>query len=129
MAVQDLREFFAVLEKNGKVDKISKEVTISEIPVVMRQKEKEAKTVLFENIAGYKNKLFNNILGGRDFLALAFGCSREDVIKEYMKRAENPIETKMVAEGLYRKRYLQVMMLISNNFPSLFTQLKMPAAI
>lgn len=99
MAVQDLRDFFAVLEKNGKVDKISKEVTISEIPVVMRQKEKEAKTVLFENIAGYKNKLFNNILGGRDFLALAFGCSREDVIKEYMKRAENPIETKMVAEG------------------------------
>ncbi len=99
MMIQDLRDFLEILEQQGKVYRLKDAVPLKKIPAIMRQKERSGQTVIFENIEGFEYPLVNNILGGREFLALAFGCSREEVVTEYIKRSKNLIEPKIVPDG------------------------------
>ena len=74
-------------------------VDIQSIPYVVLKNEKRKKTVLFRKIKGHQGSLISNLLGGREFLSLAFGCAPEDVLKEYVQRTKQPRKPDIVSSG------------------------------
>ena len=97
--IKDLREYLAMLEGQGNLDRIETPVGLSSIPSIMAAQEKKGKTVLIENSEGYRYSVVNNIFGRREFLASVFGCSREEVMREFADRYDHPIKPVMVDEG------------------------------
>ncbi len=57
-------------------------VDLQYIPDVVLKQEKSKKAVLFRKIKGHQGSLVSNLLGGTEFLSLAFGCAPQDVVKE-----------------------------------------------
>ncbi|HHX50362.1 MAG TPA: UbiD family decarboxylase, partial [Clostridia bacterium] len=97
--IRDLRSYFAFLEQQGDLDRVTSPVGLLEIPTGMAEQEKKGKAVIFENIKGYEYPVCNNIFGKREFLAGLFQCSREEVAREFKKRSENGIEPVIVESG------------------------------
>jgi 4-hydroxy-3-polyprenylbenzoate decarboxylase len=105
----DLREWIALLEKEGEIRHIRAEVDWDrELGAVARAVlEKKGPALLFENIKGYQRgrctKLFTGGLGSRDRLALALGFPRHapngDLVQYVMKKNGETIAPRIVAGG------------------------------
>src|SRR6266702_5416910 len=101
MGFMDLRQWIALLEKEGELRRITAEVDWDrEIGAIARRVlEKKGPALLFENIKGYTRgrctKLFTGGLGSRARLALALGFPRDvpngDVVQYVMKKNRETI--------------------------------------
>jgi len=95
----DLRYFVKLLSKNKRIRIVNTPMDIDSIPSILLIFEKEKKAVLFKNIIDRKGSLISNILGGREFLSIAFGCDKEDLLDEYIKRIKNPLAPQITSYG------------------------------
>jgi len=95
----DLRDFIKLLGKNKMLRVLQAPVDLQNIPYVVLKNEKREKAVLFRKIKGHQGSLISNLLGGREFLSLAFGCAPKDVLKEYVQRAKQPRKPNILSSG------------------------------
>lgn len=93
---KDIREYLALLESQGNLDRVKEEVKLSAIPSLLAQQEKKGKAVVYENIAGYQYGLYNNIFGRRDFLASVFDCPIEKVVDVFAEHLDQRVPPVMV---------------------------------
>ena len=96
---KDIREYLALLEQQGNLDRVGEQVKLSAIPSLLAEQEKKGKAVLYENIAGYDYRLYNNIFGRRDFLASVFDCPIEKVVDVFAEHLDKGIPPVMVETG------------------------------
>jgi len=109
MGFMDMRQWIALLEKEGELRRITAEVDWDrEVGAIARRVlEKKGPALLFENIRGYRegraNKLFVSALGARSRLALALGFPRDvanrDLVQHVMKMNREAIAPVVVASG------------------------------
>ena len=107
----DLREYIRVLEKEGKLVRIKREMNkdTNLMPLVRWQfrglPEKERKAFLFENIVDVKGRkypmpaLVAGHAASRDVYALAMGCKPEEIMSRWEQAQLHPIEPEMVSQG------------------------------
>lgn len=97
---EDLRTFIGKLEEADLLARITREVDPRfELSAVAKGVERLGKAMVFENIKGYDLPVVTNVFGSRSQLALIFGTTPEDVVREYMKRGEDRIEPIVVDGG------------------------------
>ncbi len=107
MAYHDLREYVSVLEKHGKLKRVTKEVDKDwEIAAVCRQLFKKippAKrpALIFENVKGFKIPVVAGVLGAsREIYALGLQTeSVEGINRKWDYALGNPIAPRMVREA------------------------------
>ena len=97
--IKDLRDYLALLENEGWLDRVTTPTELLEVPGIMKQQEKKGRTVLFEQINGYQRPLVNNLFGSREFLAKVLGCTREEVPRVFSELYVKHIKPVMVDSG------------------------------
>jgi UbiD family decarboxylase len=123
MKFMDMRQWIALLEKEGELRRITAEVDWNrEIGAIARRVlEKKGPALLFESIKGYRNgrctKLFASGLGAQSRLALALGFGRDvanrDLIQYVMKK-----NREMIAPVIVERSSCAAMPSIRLNFLS-----------
>ena len=97
---KDMRYCLKLFESADRLLKIEKTVDPKfEIPALMKAAEKMGKAVLFKNVKNSTFPVISNIFGTREMLALLFESSPEKVVEEWLTRAKEPIEPKLVPAG------------------------------
>jgi 4-hydroxy-3-polyprenylbenzoate decarboxylase len=109
MSFMDMRQWMALLEKEGELRRITAEVDWDrEIGAIARRVlERKGPALLFENIAGYRGgrctKLFASGLGARSRLALALGFPRDvsnrELVQHVMKKNREAVAPVVGATG------------------------------
>ncbi|MEK6614248.1 MAG: UbiD family decarboxylase, partial [Candidatus Binatota bacterium] len=107
----DLREFIAVLEENGKLVRIRREINKdTELqPLVRWQfrglKESERKAFLFENVTDSKNRKYSSpvLVGGlaasAEIYCLGLKCRAEEVADRWIYAMDHLLEPEIVGRG------------------------------
>lgn len=82
VAYKDLREFVEILEKKGMLKRIKTEVSAEfEITEILdRVVKSSGPALLFENVKGYRTRVFANAFGTMERMALALGVDNLDDI-------------------------------------------------
>ena len=97
---EDLRFWIEALKSADRLIALKKQAdTRFEVPALMKAAEKAGKAVLFEKVSRPGFRLASNILGSREVLGLLFGTSPENVVREWIKRIQDPIPPKLVSSG------------------------------
>ena len=108
---RDLREYIQVLEKNGKLVRIKREINKDTqlMPMVRWQfrglPDEERKTFLFENVTDVKGRKYNcpvlvaSHAASREVYALAMMSEPEDIMKKWEQAQLHPIKPKIVDSG------------------------------
>lgn len=88
--IKDLRTFMEVLEENGQLARVKKEVSLDhEIGNVIRACENAGTGApYFQQISGHPGSLIGGILSSMDRIALAMECTKEEVIGRLMEAME-----------------------------------------
>ncbi len=83
MAYKDVREFISVLENEGELTRVKKEVTAAEIPAIIWEVNcRKGPALLFENIKGYGHPLLANVHTTYSRIAMSLGLPRNATLKE-----------------------------------------------
>ncbi|MBI4186100.1 MAG: UbiD family decarboxylase [Chloroflexi bacterium] len=112
MAYKDLREFIALLEKEGLLARVKAEVDPEwEINGVTKNLQEAAgPAVLFENVKGHNVSIVCGIIGTPKHLALALemdaSVSEKEITEEWIRRTEHPIPPKLVKTGPCKEKIL-----------------------
>lgn len=109
MPYRDFREWVELLRSAGELAEIKAEVDWNrEMAAISRNvTSKEGPALLFSNIKGYKDSVFNKVFSGglaaRRRVALALGLTKDSTYKEIIKvikeRLRKPIKPVIVATG------------------------------
>src|SRR5215469_1704362 len=107
MAFQDLREFIALLEKRGQLQRISApvspELEITEI--TDRVSKAGGPALLFENVQGYDMPVVINLFGSPERMSWALGVNTLDELGDRIKRWLDLVQNRP-PEGLLEKAKL-----------------------
>jgi UbiD family decarboxylase len=114
MAYHDLREYVAILEKHGKLKRVTKEVDKDwEIAAVCRQLFKKIApskrpAVIFENVKGFNIPVVAGVLGAsREIYALGLQTETvEGINRKWDHALGNPIAPRMVKDGPCKENIL-----------------------
>ena len=91
----NLRSFLVKLEKEDKLVRIKKEVSVNyEIANIMYSIDE--KPVIFEKVKGYDFPVFGGITSNRDIIAEALGTSKDKLLLKLVDALRNPTKPKMV---------------------------------
>src|SRR6185503_11763969 len=100
--MMDLREFLDQLEKAGELDTVAAQVDpkheIGGICKIFNERP-NSPALLFENVKGSTIPVVGQLLASDRRVALALGLSQGNVFDETVRRATNPIPTRLVANG------------------------------
>ena len=117
MAINDLREWISVLEKEGELARVKTEVDWDlEIGGVLRETmDRKGPALLFENIKDYKDtictKLFCGSLATLTRIALMLGLAKDTPYKEliqiWRERVKKPVKPVVVATGPCKENILK----------------------
>lgn len=99
--IKDLRSFMEVLEENGQLLKIKKEVVLNhEIGNVIRATENNFMGApYFEKIDGFTSTLIGGVLSSTERTALALECDKSEITEVLMQALESPIKPVVVDEA------------------------------
>jgi 2,5-furandicarboxylate decarboxylase 1 len=89
-------------EKTGEILKVKKPFgTHFEIPAVVAKMEEEGRypALLFENVKGHEIPVLTNVFASRKRLAMALGCTEENLNAHYREREDKRIKPVMVNKG------------------------------
>lgn len=112
---KDLREYIEVLDKNGRLVRIKREINKdTELHPLVRWQfhglpEKERKAFLFEKIIDVKGKKYDTpvLVAGhapsREVYALAMNCTPEEITAKWEQAQLNPIKPKVVDSGVVQE--------------------------
>jgi UbiD family decarboxylase len=113
----NLRNFLAKLEKEDKLVRIKKEVSIKyEIADIIYSLDE--KPVIFENVNGYDFPIFAGIASNRDIIADGLGTTKEKLLLKLVDALRSPKEPKIVNNASCQEVILKDPDLIK--FPFLF---------
>jgi 4-hydroxy-3-polyprenylbenzoate decarboxylase len=117
MGFMDLRQWIALLEKEGELRRIAVPVDWDrEIGAIARKVlEKKGPALLFENIRGYERgrsaRLFTSGLGSRSRLALALGFPKDvpnqELVQHVMKKNREGIKPLVVLTGPVKEQIIK----------------------
>ena len=94
----NLRNFLAKLEKEDKLVRIKKEVSIKyEIANIIYGLDE--KPVIFENVKGYNFPVFSGITSNRDIIAESLGTKKEKLLLKLVEALRNPKPPKIVSKA------------------------------
>src|SRR5262245_40298555 len=98
MAVQDLREYLALLESHGQVVCVDREVDPAwEIGLIGRElMDRQGPVAVFRNVKGATLPVVINLFGSRERAALALGIAERDLIQHWLGALTQPIAPEMV---------------------------------
>jgi phenylphosphate carboxylase alpha subunit len=107
MAFEDLREYIAILEKHGEVQRIEQEVDwhLEAGAILRRTYELGLPAPFFQKIKGYPKgyRMFGGTLASYRRLAIALGLhpdtGYDELIEVYLKRSRNLIKPRIVKDG------------------------------
>ncbi|MBI4317168.1 MAG: UbiD family decarboxylase [Chloroflexi bacterium] len=111
MYYRDLREYVEVLEANGKLVRVKKEISKdSELMPLVRWQfrglpEEQRKAFLFENVVDAKGKRYDMPVlvachaASADVYALGMQCTTKDIMEKWTQAQLHPNEPKMVDTG------------------------------
>ncbi|MBI2954049.1 MAG: UbiD family decarboxylase [Chloroflexi bacterium] len=109
---KDLRQYIQVLEENGKLVRIKREINKDTelMPLVRWQyrglPDQERKAFLFENVTDVKGRSYNGQVlvashdASRDVYALAMATTQEGIVKKWEQAQMHPIKPKLVESGV-----------------------------
>ncbi len=127
MGFMDLRQWIALLEKEGELRRITAPVDWDrELGTITRKVlEKKGPALLFENIRGYERgrctRLFTNGLGSRGRLALALGFRKDvpnrELLQYVMKRNRETIRPRAVRTGPVKEQIVRGLNVDLTEFP------------
>ena len=87
----NLRNFLVKLEKEKKLVRIKKEVSIKyEIANIMYSLDE--RPVIFDNVKGYPYKIFGGITSNRDIIAEGLGTTKDKLLFKLVDALRNPIK-------------------------------------
>ncbi len=97
--IEDLRSFLEILEENGEVVEIEKEVSLKyELGSVLATLEKENRGAgLFNKVQDREFRVCGGILGSMDRIALALACEKGEINDFLASCLENPIKPNKVS--------------------------------
>lgn len=98
----DLRQFLRVLEREGELHTITAEVDPKhELGAICKIHNEKANSpaLLFENVKGSAIPVVGQLLASDRRVALALGLSQQNVFEETVRRATNPVPTRLVSNG------------------------------
>ena len=91
----NLRNFLAKLEKEDKLTRIKKEVSVkNEIADIIYSLNEQP--VLFENIKGYNFPIFAGITSNRDIIAGGLGTTKDKLLLKLVDALRNPKKPEML---------------------------------
>ncbi|MCZ6485012.1 MAG: UbiD family decarboxylase [Acidobacteria bacterium] len=108
---QDLREFIRVLEENGKLLRINREINKdTELhPLVRWQfrglEEEDRKAFLFEKVTDSKKRsyrgsvLVGGLAGSAAIYCLGVGCQEDEITDRWLYAMDHPVEPELVSQG------------------------------
>ena len=98
----NLKEFVDLLEKNGKLKRVTKEVDpVYEVAALM---EDAGDTPLYlENVKGSVLPCITNICSSRELVALALECGPDEIISKISTAINNLSEPKTVKTDSYKE--------------------------
>ena len=91
----NLREFLTKLEKEGKLTRITKEVSIEYELANLLYSLGERPTI-FENVKGFDYPVFGGITASRDTIADALSTTKEGILPKLVQALREPKEPAMV---------------------------------
>ena len=99
--IKDLRSFIEVLEAEGELERVKKEIDKdNEIGPVIATLEKENRgAVIFEKIKSFNSQVIGGVLANHNRIALSLNCSPEDVRKKVANALKNPIPPQKTDEA------------------------------
>src|SRR6266508_5123378 len=100
--MMDLREFLDKLEQEGELHTVATQVDPKhEIGAICKIFNERPNTpaLLFENVKGHGIPVVGQLLATDRRVALALGLSQENVFDETVRRASNPLPTRLVSNG------------------------------
>jgi UbiD family decarboxylase len=98
----DLRQFLRALESEGELQRVSAQVDPKhELGAICKisNERPNSPALLFENVKGSTISVVGQLLASDRRVALALGLSQENVFDETVRRATNPVATRLVATG------------------------------
>src|SRR4030042_3317468 len=91
----NLRSFLTNLEKEDKLVRIKKEVSVKyEIANIMYSLDE--KPAIFDRVKGYDFPIFGGITSNRDIIAEALGTTKDKLLLKLVDALRNPTKPKMV---------------------------------
>jgi len=91
----NLRDFLLKLEKEDKLVRIKKEVSVTyEIANIMYSLDE--KPVIFDKVKGYPFKIFGGITSNRDIIAKGLGTTKEQLLFKLVDALRNPKKPEIV---------------------------------
>jgi 2,5-furandicarboxylate decarboxylase 1 len=88
----DLRGFIDILRRNGQVHDIEVEVDpVHELGSVLRACEQDGRAAFFHHVKGHSMPVVGGVLGSHERIALALGCSREQLRAVVGAAASSPM--------------------------------------
>ncbi len=106
MAYGDLRQFLNVLDKQGRLHRVSREVDKSwEVAAICRHlfqtvSGSRRPALMFENIGGSTLPLLTNALGGsREIYALGLECREDEIAEKWQQALRSPLAPRFVDHG------------------------------
>jgi UbiD family decarboxylase len=91
----NLRDFLKKLDKEGKLVRIKKEVSVKyEIANIIYSLNEQP--VIFENVKGYNFPIFAGITSNRDIIAEGLGTTKDKLLFKLVDALRNPVEPKIV---------------------------------
>ena len=98
------RDLIARLRDAGELTEINKSVDIRHIATLVDQSKK---TLMFNNVTGYKMPVISGVTNSRERLAIAAGCEFSKIESLLRRGLNTPIEPKYVNTGPSREVFLE----------------------
>lgn len=100
MSGRDLRTYLQILDSADLLLHVDREVDPKfELSSVVKAAEKQDSAIFFHNVKGSKFGVVANVVVSRKMFSLLLNTSEADTVREYVKRAENPVKPKIVSTG------------------------------
>ena len=91
----NLRDFLSKLEKENKLVRIKKEVSVKyEVANIIYSLDE--KPVIFDNVKGYPFKIFGGITSDRDIIAEGIGTTKDKLLPKLVDALRNPKKPEIV---------------------------------
>ena len=101
--MDDLRGFLKRLEEEKEIIHIKKEVDRKwEISAIIKKAKEMA--VFCKNVKGSNISVVGNLFGNMKKIEIALGCSRKELLNEYLKRVSTLIPPKVVNNGPVKEK-------------------------
>lgn len=100
MKYKSMREWIEILERNGKLKRVKREVSIEYEIAAVGKKTCGKYAVVFDNVKDSNIPVITGLVGSREFFSDALNISTKDLASHFLKAQANPAECKVIDKSL-----------------------------